>query len=97
MAVDVLDVAAAERLHEAGRPVGGTGRDEEMNVVGHERVGVDDAAPVVSRFLEPTEEAVAVLLGKEAGLAIDASLYEVLRNAGKLDARAAGHGFILKS
>jgi hypothetical protein len=63
-----------------------------MDVVGHEGVGVDGAAPVGSRFLEPMEVAVAVLVGKEAGLAIDASLHEVLRNIGKLDARAAGHG-----
>lgn len=97
VAVDVLDVAPAERLHEAGGPVGGAGRDEQMDVVGHEDVGVDDAAPVGSRFLEPVEVAVIVLLGEEAGLAIDASLDEVLRNSGKLDARAAGHGLILKS
>lgn len=92
VAVDVLDVAPAERLHELGGAFGRPRCDEQMDVVGHEGVSVDDAAPVGSRFLEPMEVAVAVLVGKEAGLAIDASLHEVLRNIGKLDARAAGHG-----
>ena len=96
VAVDVLDVASAERLHELGGAFGGLRCDEQMDMVGHEGVGVDGAAPVGSRFLQPAEVAVAVLLGKEAGLAIDASLHEVLRNIGKLDARAAGHGLCIK-
>jgi hypothetical protein len=38
------------------------------------------------------EVAVVVLLGKEAGLSIDASLDEVHRYSGKMDSRAAWHG-----
>ena len=53
-----------------------------MDVVGHEDVGMDGAAPIGSRFLQPVEVAVAIFLGEEAGLAIDASLDEVLRNVG---------------
>ena len=68
-----------------------------MDVVRHEHIAVEPTACVAAGFLQPVQVEVEVLLGEEAGLAIDASLDEVVRNVGKLDARAAGHGFIRKS
>jgi len=40
------------------------------------------------------EVTVIVLLGKEARLSIDASLDEVHRQSGKMDSRAAWHGWL---
>jgi hypothetical protein len=53
-----------------------------MDVVGHEHVGMEGAVPIGSRLLEPVEVAVVVLLGKEARLSIDPSLYQVHRYVG---------------
>jgi hypothetical protein len=48
-------------------------------MLGHEDIGVNDTVPIGSRFLQPVEVAVVVLLGKKAGLSIDAALDNVLR------------------
>jgi hypothetical protein len=38
--------------------------------------------PIGSRFFQPVEVKVIILLGKETGLSIDSALDDVLRNAG---------------
>lgn len=57
---------------------------------------MDDARSIGRRFLKPVEVAVIVLLGKEARLAIDASLDEVLGHVREFYARATGHWAILE-
>jgi hypothetical protein len=80
--VDVLDVAPADGLHEPGGAFRFVRCDKEVDVVGHEDVGMDGAVPIASRFLQPVEVTVIVLLGEETGLAIDAALHDVLRETG---------------
>lgn len=63
-----------------------------MNVVGHQRVSMNGAAAIVSRFFQSMEVTVVVLFGEKAGLAIDAALNDVQRNFGELEAWAARHG-----
>ena len=48
-----------------------------MDMVGHQHIGVNRTAAIASRFFEAVEVALVVLLGKEAGLAIDAALDDV--------------------
>lgn len=91
VAVDVLDVAAANGLHEPGYAVLGFRRYQQMNVVGHEHVGMNGAVPIGSRFLEPMEVAVIILLGEETGLSINAALDDMLGQSGQFDAGATGH------
>jgi hypothetical protein len=38
--------------------------------------------PIGSRFFQPVEVDVVILLGKKAGLSIDAALNDVLRHSG---------------
>jgi hypothetical protein len=45
----------------------------------HQHIRVDATTPIGSRFFRPVEVAVIIFLGKEAGLAIDAALDEMLR------------------
>lgn len=52
-----------------------------MNVICHQYIGVDGAVKIGSRFLQPLEVAVVILLGEKAGLSIDSALHEVLRIA----------------
>lgn len=91
--VDVLHVAAAYRLHQAAGSIGRFRRDQKMNVVGHQHIGMDGAAVIGSRFLQPMEVAVIVLLGEETRLPIDAALHEVLGQVGNSDSGAAGHDY----
>jgi hypothetical protein len=60
-------------------------------MVGHQNIGMDGAAAIASRFFKPMEVALVVLLGKEAGLAIDAALNDVQRVIGEKNAWAAWH------
>jgi len=50
-----------------------------VDVVGHEYIGMNDTTPIGSRFFQPVELAVVILLGKKAGLSVDAALDDVLR------------------
>jgi len=81
-AVDVLDITTPNGLHEPGYAGLGLGADQQVNVVGHEDVGMNGAVPIGSRLFEPVEVAVVVLLGKEAGLSVDAALDNMLGQAG---------------
>jgi hypothetical protein len=43
---------------------------------------VDVAVPIGSRFFQPVEVKVIILLGKKTGLSIDSALNNVLRHSG---------------
>ena len=92
-----MHVATANGLHQAGGHIWFGRRHEQMNVVAHEYVGANGAAPIASRLFEPVEVAVVVLFGEKAGLAIDAALDDVQRGFSELDAGATGHVSGLKS
>jgi hypothetical protein len=67
-----------------------------MYMIGHQDVGMHCTAPIDSRFFKPVEVTVIILLGDEAWLSIDASLYKMLRCASELDAWTAGHALSVK-
>ena len=48
-----------------------------MDVVRHEHIAVEPTACVAAGFLQPVQVEVEVLLGEEAGLAIDAPLHDM--------------------
>ena len=54
-----------------------------MDMVGHQHIGVNRTAAIASRFFEPMEVALVILLGEEAGLAVDAALNDVQRVIGE--------------
>lgn len=60
---------------------------------GHQRVSMNGAAAIASRFFQPIEVVAVVLFGEKAGLVIDAVLNDVQRNFSELETRAAGHGY----
>ena len=81
-AVDVLHVAPADGLHELGDSILVFWRDQQVNVVGHQGIGMDVAVPIDSRFFQSVEVEVIILLGKETGRSIDSALNDVLRHSG---------------
>jgi hypothetical protein len=49
-AVDVLDVALTQMLHQKRCAAAGLGSQQQMNVIGHQHIGVDSAAKAVGEF-----------------------------------------------
>jgi len=72
-----LHVAPADGLHELGGSGLGLGRDQQVDVVGHQDISVNDTVPIGSRFSQPVEVTVVVLLGKKAEFSVDAALDNV--------------------
>lgn len=68
------------------------GRDQQMDMVGHQCLSMERAGILLQRFTQPVEIGLVVFFGKETGLAVVAALDDVKRNAIKMDAGAAGHG-----
>jgi hypothetical protein len=62
-----------------------------MHVIGHEDISVKGAAGSAQRLAQPVEIGVVVVFGEEAWPAVVAALYDVQRDAGKVNARSARH------
>lgn len=60
-------------------------------MVSHQGVGMERAVLFVQGFAQPVEIGQVILLAKETGLAVVASLHDVQRNTIKMDAWATGH------
>lgn len=72
--VDVLNVLATDMLHHSGDAIGILRRDQEVNVVGHQAIGVKSRAIAlhsVSQYLAIVAE---VVLSKETAIPIMAAL-----------------------
>jgi len=88
--VDVLHVTPADGLHHAREAVRLARGGEQMHVVGHEHEGVNVAAVLVGALLQAVEIEAVVGLRGEGDLPVVAALHDVLRQAGEVQARAAG-------
>jgi hypothetical protein len=89
--VDPPDIAAAKAIHQPRGPLGAGRRQQEVDVVGHQDVGVDRATDIGGDLREIVEIGAPIGIVEEAGLAIDAALHEMDRHAGKHEARPARH------
>src|SRR6185437_17063668 len=89
--VELADVAAAEFLHQASDGTRRRWRQEEVDVVVHQDVGVQRAAGVLQRLVENTQVAVPIAVIQKARQAIVATLDNVLRDAGQVEAWLSSH------
>lgn len=62
-----------------------------MNVVGHERIGVQRALGLGQSLTTSAHVAREIFLTKATSFTIVPALHDVQRNVVKLDARSAGH------
>ncbi len=67
-------------------------RDQQMDVVGHQGVGVKGASFPLQGYTQPVQRGLVVFFAEEAGFAVVPALHDMQRDAIKMDARAAGHG-----
>ena len=89
--VHVLDIALPQMLHQQRATVGPLRRQQQVNVIGHETVGVDHALELRGEDLQVREIEFVVGIGEEAGAAIVAALNDVDWHLGDGDPRTAGH------
>ena len=70
-------------------------RQKQVDVVGHQRVGVKRALLFLQRFAQPVEVCLIIFFAKEARLAVVPALHDVQRYAIKMDAGRRGIGTII--
>jgi len=90
--VDVLNIALPQRLHQLPGATGRRRRQQQMDMVGHQHIGVDTALRLRRVLAQPAEITTGIVIGLEAGLAIVAALDEVQRDFSERESRAARHG-----
>jgi hypothetical protein len=88
---ELAGVAAAGFLHQPCDGSCSRWSHEEVGMVVHSDLGVQQAAGVLQCLAEDAQPAVAVAFLQEARLAIVATLDNVLRNAGQVEAWLSGH------
>ena len=89
--VHIANIVATKGLNQPTHPVRLLRRQQQVNMVGHQNVGVDRYAIFPAVFLELVQIDRVVLFGEETGLAVVAALDDVLRNAGQAQAGESGH------
>jgi hypothetical protein len=60
-----------------------------MHMVRHQRIGMNLAPVTLGPQPQPVQVKTIIVLGKETRLAVIASLHDMLRQSGKIQARAA--------
>jgi hypothetical protein len=73
-------------LHHQGGSLGPLRRDQQVHVVGHQHVGVDGAAVLLSLFFQRVQIPPIVLLSVETGRAIIPALDDVPSDAWQREA-----------
>ncbi len=89
--IHVLDISRPERLHQLRHPAHSQRRDEQMNVVRHQRVRVHEHAVAQRCVGQRFQVHMEVPFAEEARLAIVSTLHYMQREIGQQKARAAGH------
>jgi hypothetical protein len=81
LVVDVLHVASSYVAHDERDRLRSPRRDEQMDVIGHQHVGVDGAVVPARGMLQTCQIKALVLRDKEGGLAVVTALNDVLGHA----------------
>jgi len=92
--IHMAHVAPAERLHHATYATEVRRRHQQVDMVGHQHVGMDRATFALCDFVEIAQVTTIVVRREEARLAVVAALDDVLCDAGKIESGWAGHADI---
>jgi hypothetical protein len=94
-AIDVLHMPPPQRHDERRHRRRLFRGEEQVDVIGHQHIGVQRALGLAQRFSQPMQVAAVVFLAEKARLAVVAALHDVERNSIKLDTRTSGHEIML--
>jgi hypothetical protein len=89
--VELPDVLAAEPLHHAADRARCGRRHQQVDVVVHQHIGVEQAAVGEQRLAQQLAISGAIGIVRETGQAVVAALHDVLRDAGKVESGLACH------
>ena len=89
--IHVLDVSRSERLHQLRNGADSQRCDEQMNVVRHQRVRVQEHTKAYRCLGKPLQVDLEVPFVEEAWPAIVSTLHDVQRQIGHQKTRAARH------
>lgn len=90
-AIDVLNVALAEPLHEQRRSAVALGRHQKVNRVSHQHIGTDAHRLACGKSCQGIEKRPVIGHGEEDRRPVDAAQDCVHRKAGGDDARVSWH------
>ena len=94
--IEIAHIGAAHRLHHLRQPLIGLGREQQMEMVVHDHVGMDGHLESLRMLLPQPQQALAVGIIAHDGLAVIAALNHMMRIACNGQAGLAGHGDFLK-
>lgn len=89
--IDAAHVASSQRLHHPGYLARRLRRDQQVHVVGHQDIGVDDTVLLQCGLAQVGQVTSVVGFGKEAGQAIIAALDDVPGDPGEVWTWQTGH------
>lgn len=89
--VETCHVTTAELLHHRRYHAPSCARHEQVDVIGHQHVGVDSAVVLTGSVREVLPVGGIVILGEETRLPVVAALDDVLGHARQVEAGLAGH------
>jgi len=89
--IDELSMPLLQSLHELGGRNGGAGSEKEMDVIGHQREGVNIASAVAQQLFHAREITAVVVLRQEDACAIVAAMPDVHRRSCQTESRGPGH------
>jgi hypothetical protein len=95
--IEIGDVVPAKVPHHARTRIGGLRCKQEVNVVGHQAVGMDGATVPKGKFTQAREINKVIRLSMETGDPIYAALNDVQCDTGKDVTQVPGHAVSTKT
>lgn len=90
--IEQAGIVSAEGLHQARDSPHFVGSHQEMDVIGHQDVGMQHATVSQQPFPQALEVALSVLIIEKARKPVVAALHHMLRNTGEIRTRESSHG-----
>jgi hypothetical protein len=91
--IDVPDISSPDALHEASQVALAFRFHQEMNMIGHEDIGIEPCPAFAFGLSQTFQEDLIILLCKKDGLSIVAALDHVMGIGREAETRWTRHGW----
>jgi hypothetical protein len=89
--VHIPDVVTADILNQSADGFSVLGGDQQMDMIGHQHIGMDGAAMLLGTFVEPVQVDGIIFVVEERRLTTIAALDDVSGDARQIEARLSWH------